>query len=476
MGSMFYIAGRNAITWNIGDLSNWNTSKVIDMSYMFYCAGYSAITFNIGDLSNWNTSNVTNMIMMFFSSGFSATTWSIGDLSNWNTSNVINMGHMFQLAGYSATTFYIGDLNTKTVTKKDGTIYTAWDVSNVTNMMSMFNQVGYNSEMWNVGNLSNWNTNNVTNMSYMFYYAGYSATTFNLDLDNWNTSNVTDMSYMFYRAGRNATTFDIGDLSNWNTSNVTNMQYMFYKAGGNATTWNIGNCSGWNANKVKNMNSLFYGNKLLKVLDLSGWTFDNSVIDMANMLSDCDSLQKILFNDNFIDKSNGSTGLPSNSWIRFKTLDGERTYDNTLYTTAQMLSFTKDTIPSIAGIWIKSFAIITYDANGGVFTNSSTQNVIAYDDSIFVISGTYEEPTNNDGLVFAGWYTDSNCTDGNEFDLNNITSSVTVYALWRFVGHMHIYNNTGEFSPCQILINDSSGWNQYFPCIYTESGWRIYFR
>jgi surface protein len=49
----------NAQSFN-QDLSNWNTSKVTNMSRMFD----GAQSFN-QDISNWNTSKVTNMSRMF---------------------------------------------------------------------------------------------------------------------------------------------------------------------------------------------------------------------------------------------------------------------------------------------------------------------------------------------------------------------------------------------------------------------------
>jgi surface protein len=43
------------------DASNWDTSKVTDMSNMFkYCSNLTSL-----DLSNWDTSNVTDMNEMF---------------------------------------------------------------------------------------------------------------------------------------------------------------------------------------------------------------------------------------------------------------------------------------------------------------------------------------------------------------------------------------------------------------------------
>ena len=42
------------------DISNWDTSNVIDMKYMFF----GASAFN-GDILGWDTSNVTTMVEMF---------------------------------------------------------------------------------------------------------------------------------------------------------------------------------------------------------------------------------------------------------------------------------------------------------------------------------------------------------------------------------------------------------------------------
>lgn len=46
-----------------------------------------------------------------------------------------------------------------------------------------------------------------------------------------------------------------------------------------------------------------------------------------------------------------------------------------------------------------------------------------------VLSGEYSEPTLNNS-AFGGWYTDSECTDGNEFDLDNLSGNITVYATY----------------------------------------------
>ena len=74
MGSMFYYA-----TNFESDLSNWDVSNVLDISYMFYCAK----KFN-SDLSKWNVSKV------FWCQGFLHNAVKIDtDLSGWRMANKI---------------------------------------------------------------------------------------------------------------------------------------------------------------------------------------------------------------------------------------------------------------------------------------------------------------------------------------------------------------------------------------------------
>lgn len=74
------------------DLSNFDTSKVTDMSMMFYNYYDSKLT--TLDVTNWdlNTSNVISMSSMFY--GCSGLTTL--DLSKWDTSKVTYMSYMFQ--------------------------------------------------------------------------------------------------------------------------------------------------------------------------------------------------------------------------------------------------------------------------------------------------------------------------------------------------------------------------------------------
>ena len=126
------------------DLSNFNTSKVTNMSSMFSsCSSLTSL-----DVSNWNTSNVTDMNYMFY---YCNSLTSL-DLSNFNTSKVTNMSYMFSTC----------------------MALTSLDVSN-------------------------FDTSKVTDMNYMF--RNCSALT-SLDLSNFNTSKVTSMSNMFYNCNK----------------------------------------------------------------------------------------------------------------------------------------------------------------------------------------------------------------------------------------------------------------------------------
>ena len=270
---VFAYAGKTTTSWSVGDLSNWNTSSALNMTSMFAQAGMNATTFNLGNLDNWDTSKVINMSNLFSNAGKNSSTWNVGDLSKWNTSNVTNMYQMFGYTGLKASTFDIGDLSTKTVTKADGTTYTAWDTSKVTNMAGMFTWGGYGASIFDIGNIGTWDVSSVTKMNYMFNQAGCYATTWNIgDLSNWNTKSVTSLYGTFHMAGYNATTFDIGDLSTklvtkangttytaWDVSKVTTMYRLFGSAGRVASEFNLGDIGTWNISNLKEMQYMFAG-------------------------------------------------------------------------------------------------------------------------------------------------------------------------------------------------------------------------
>ena len=178
------------------DFSNWDTSKVIDMTYMFcysngsnknsdYIENYSYLT----GLNNWNLQNVQDMHSMFSNSKYYY--FQDKELA-WNTSNVTNMAFMFD----KCNAYNFPKLN--------------FDTSNVTNMAFMFRMFKSNNDL----DLNFTDTSKVTNMYYMF--SGCGALT-KLDLSKWDVSHVTRMDGMFSGCGALTKL----DLSKWDVSNIT---------------------------------------------------------------------------------------------------------------------------------------------------------------------------------------------------------------------------------------------------------------
>jgi len=210
-------------TSTYGHISDWDVSRVTDMSGLFYYAS----SFN-DDISRWDVSNVTDMSAMF--NGAEAFNQSIG---NWNTSNVTDMNNMFNIA--VAFNQPIGNWNVSNVINMSAMFSSTivfnqyignWDVSNVTDMNNMFNgNVEFNQH------IGNWNTSNVIDMNNMFN----STRAFNQPIGNWNTGNVIDMNNMF-----SYFTIFNQPIGNWDVSNVINMKEMFLYSTGfnqNITTW-----------------------------------------------------------------------------------------------------------------------------------------------------------------------------------------------------------------------------------------------
>ena len=142
-----------------------------DSSKMFYSEPYVQKIRNVLeiDLSNFDTSKVTNMSNMFL--GMSNLT-SL-NLSNFDTSQVTNMAGMF--------------FNLLLLTTLD---FSSFNTSKVTSMSNMFNNMPSLTTL----DLSSFDTSNVTDMRYMFFSMSNLTT---LDLSNFNTSQVTNMNGMF---------------------------------------------------------------------------------------------------------------------------------------------------------------------------------------------------------------------------------------------------------------------------------------
>ncbi len=151
-----------------------NLSHVTDLSDMFSL--HSDYNDNTGtwelrrnlknfnqDISNWDTSNIVNMSSMFSDAqAFNQ------DIGNWDVSNVTDMSNMF--SGAKSFNQDIGN----------------WDVSYVGDMSNMFSEAkAFNQD------IGRWNVSNVMRMDSMFE----NAESFNQNIKNWNIKNVLSSNY-----------------------------------------------------------------------------------------------------------------------------------------------------------------------------------------------------------------------------------------------------------------------------------------
>jgi len=213
------------------DLSNFDTSKVTNMSGMFSIMP-SLTTL---DISSFDTSKVTDMGFMF--SGMSKLTTL--NISNFDTSKVTYMRYMFN---------NMSNLTTLNLFH--------FDTSKVTNMGYMF------SDMSNLValDLSSFDTSKVTDMYAMFSDMSNLTT---LDLSNFDTSKVTTM-YAMFRNMPNLTTLD---LSNFDTSKVTNMDSIFSLGSEDIAKDNLGKIyvnNDFDTTKLTNFSEMFKNRNKLR--------------------------------------------------------------------------------------------------------------------------------------------------------------------------------------------------------------------
>ena len=238
------------------DLSNFDTSKVLNMYGMF--ANCNSLT-NL-NISNFNTSKVKNMSFMFSRCSSLIEL----DLSHFNTKNVTNMRTMFQ---------HCDKLTRLNVS--------SFDTSNVTDMAYMF---AWCSSLINL-DVRNFDTSNVTNMYGLFSYCSLLTS---LDLSNFDTSNVIDMTGLF----SHCSSLTSLDLKNFDTSKVINMKAMFQYCGA-LTSLDINN---FDTSSVTDMSYMFGHSNNLAYIDIRSFDF-SKVTTYEYMLNKVPVTSKIIVKD-----------------------------------------------------------------------------------------------------------------------------------------------------------------------------------
>ena len=189
MDNMF----RNCSSLRSLDLSSFDTSKVTSMINLFIgCNSLENITFS----NKFNTSSVVKMNNMFKDCNSLKNL----DLSSFDTSSVINMSYMFSNSGVS--NLDLSSFDTSSVTNMQGMFYNTGELKNITfgekfntslveNMSYMFCSTSLESL-----DLSKFDTSSLTNTSYMFAKLDNIKI---LDLSKFNLENVQEskMNNMF---------------------------------------------------------------------------------------------------------------------------------------------------------------------------------------------------------------------------------------------------------------------------------------
>ena len=230
IGGMFYEC-KSLIS--LPDISNWNTSNVINMSYLF--DGCNSLL-SLPDISKWNVSKVVDFNYMLYNC---KSLLSLPDISNWIISDSI----------------YLSGVFTKCKSLSSLPDISKWDISKVIDISSLFSGC---ESLLSLPDISKWNTSNVTDMMGMFAECKLLSSL--SDISKWNTSKVTDMSHMFSLCEKLSS---LPDISKWNTSKVTDMSNMFAYC---LSLVSLPNLSKWNINNVTNLKDIFDGcNKNLNI-------------------------------------------------------------------------------------------------------------------------------------------------------------------------------------------------------------------
>ena len=253
-------------------LSDWDASKVTDMSYMFYgCSGLE----DLSGLDGWITDGVTTLAYAFANCSILD---DLSGLSEWNTSSVTTLDYTFQGCKGITSLESLSNWKTSSVKSLKNTFYncsgirdlsglSGWNTSSVTTLVSAFSGC---SNLTDISALREWDIEKVTTLSSTFQ--GCKGITNLEPLSNWKTDSLTKLGSTFYGC---STLADISGLSEWNTSSVTDLSSMFY---GCSVIDDVNALSEWNTNSVTSIGSMFYNcSKLSDAACLSTHLADSDV-------------------------------------------------------------------------------------------------------------------------------------------------------------------------------------------------------
>ena len=471
-------------TYSPLDLSSFSQNKTTDMSQMFYYCLAPEI-----DISNLDTSHALDMQGMF-----AYTQATVLDVSNFDTSNVTDMTSMFlgskvtmlDMSSFDTSnvenmSYMFSDIN---VEKLD---ISNFDTSKVVNMSGMFSRM----KNLHILDVSHFNTSKVSNMECMFMDLRLD----NLDLSSFDTSNVTNMYSMFSNseiANINLSNFNTSnvtdishlfsnakvknlDLSNFDTRNVKDMQYVF-----NGLKADFLNSSNFSIKNAWHVGSLF-ANSDIKVLDLSNADFKKQINKKYSegMFVYAKAPQKLILGENFkffYDPKLRNSVYTEKGTYSFKW--SKEDHSAGPYTSEELYKAFNENSKEMAGTWVaESFDYtIHFDPNGA--SGSMEDKVVSVHDDFNIP----EHKFNYFGKKFVKWTTEKDGSgkaykpeDLITTPLTNTPETITLYAQWEDVGGVKgIGDNMYEvYIPgnSKVTIKDLPAGLSYEIYEETEKGW-----
>lgn len=247
-----------------------------------------------------------------------------------------------------------------------------------------------------------------------------------MDLTGLDTSTATSMYGMF----ADCNNLKSLDLSGFDTSNVDSMYCMFANCGKLESL----DLSSFSTPKLTSIDSAFRDCKSLKSLDVRN--FDTSNVRVDNILSDCESLSKIVLGEKpFLKGAYGSKAdLPSPSSPSGSQFMWVCEENPSIALDAETLSDSHPSDKAPAGTWVweekPATYTVTFDPNGGFGIMAKRS---------YKVNTEYQPPANSFyrfAKKFVGWNTaaDGKGTSyegGETFkDLADADGNATLYAQW----------------------------------------------
>ena len=409
-----YMAG-TPLTLN--SLTNWNTSRMVSMSYMFALSGVPSL-----DLSGWDTRATKDMSFML---GMCEQLISI-DFSGFDTSAVETMEMMFYYSPIKELTLgakfaFVGEDHGLGATEA-GVVWmdATTDITYTTAELSALTRTGKvtyvaetikalaHQDTWYKGSTAksvvtgielldaytptgeeteSWDASEGSDGSVMAYISGtklilagngsgkiianpYSSRAFSSfttvssiqGLEILDTSAVTDMGSLFY----GCSSLTSLDLSSFVISANTDMTSMFQNC---SALTEIKGIEKLNTSAVTNMSRLFEGCSSLKSLDLSGWD-TSATTDMSGMFSGT-SINRITLGAKFVFVGvNSRLGNDSTIWC-------EEGSDNT-YSSTELYAVIRESTVSYYAAPVLAYRDSWYKGNTDKSTITEIEIVDSY--------------------------------------------------------------------------------------------------